>query len=306
MKGLKIALVVMLSLLLMVVAVIYATIQRMPPVAASHFGLQKDPVTADQPASSPSEDVALPALSNAKIGWGIGPSLNEIGQPLDCINAQKRYEQYGGQFIFPDDENVIYLTFDLGYENGYTEPILDAMKARGVKGTFFITMDYAIDAPEIVRRIIAEGHTLANHTAKHPSMPGVDDARAKTEIMELHNYVQNEFGYTMTLFRYPMGEFSEHSLALVQSLGYQSIFWSFAYVDWKTDAQPSTSTAMSKMVGSLHAGAIYLLHAVSSTNAAVMGAFLDQAAGKGYSFGLVDVRLGLVDSPEEKAPSILD
>ncbi len=244
-------------------------------------------------------------LSKIKSGWGLGPSKNELGQPFDALNAQQRYEELGGYFIFPQDENVLYLTFDLGYENGYTPIILDILKSKGIKGTFFITMDYISDAPDVVQRIIDEGHTLANHTVTHPSMPTISEDRVKNEISELHSYVLDNFGYRMTLFRYPMGEYSEYTLDIINNMGYKSIFWSFAYKDWLTNAQPDKASSLKKITDALHPGAIYLLHAVSSTNAAILGDFIDAAEAKGYSFRLIDERLGISDTPEIPAPGIL-
>ncbi len=295
-NGFRIALIVLLSVALVVCAIWFATSANRTPAPIPE-PLPED--TLDRDVVSPAPDV--PALSNSKIGWGVGANKNDKNQPLDAINAQNKYSELGGQFIFPEDDGVMYLTFDLGYENGYTEAILDAMDARGIKGTFFVTMDYVRDAPQIVQRIIDSGHTLANHTTNHPSMPGLSDERVTNELMELHHYVKETFHYEMTLFRYPMGEFSEHSLQYIQNLGYQSIFWSFAYVDWKTDAQPGHAEALQKVTAAMHSGAIYLLHAVSSTNAAIMGDFLDNATAAGYSFGLVDVRLGTV----QETPSII-
>ncbi|NLC79343.1 MAG: polysaccharide deacetylase family protein [Ruminococcaceae bacterium] len=252
-------------------------------------------------AANPADDVPVEVFSRAAVGWGSGTNRNDKNQTVDSVNAQAKYEELGAYFIFPDDAGKIYLTFDLGYENGYTPVILDSLKAAGVKATFFITSDYVNEAPDIVRRIIDEGHTLANHTDRHPSMPGITDARVRDEIMTLHERIKDEFGYTMTLFRFPMGEYSEHTLDLVNKLGYKSIFWSFAYKDWLTDSQPDPASSLTKLTDSLHDGGIYLLHAVSSTNAEIMDDFLAEAKAKGFSFELVDVRLGLV-KPAPNAP----
>ena len=241
-------------------------------------------------------------LSREKICWGPGTNRNARNQTVDSIAAQEKYGDLGGVFIFPQDAGILYLTFDLGYENGYTEKILDVLKEKDVKATFFITMDYVKEAPDVVRRIIDEGHTLGNHTVRHPSIPDVGDERAEAELMELHRYIEEKYGYTMRLFRYPKGEFSEHTLALIGGLGYKSVFWSFAYRDWVTDDQPSAAYALQRTTDYLADGSIYLLHAVSSTNAAIMGDFIDAARAKGFSFARIDERLGLTDPPQ---PSIL-
>ncbi len=251
------------------------------------------------------EDVPVEVYSRAKVGWGPGTNKNEKNQTVDSVLMQEKYEKLGAYFIFPKDEGKLYLTFDLGYENGYTPIILDSLKAAGVKATFFITSDYVNEAPDIIRRIIDEGHTLANHTDRHPSMPQISDSRARDELMTLHDRIEKEFGYTMTLFRFPMGEYSEHTLELVDKLGYKSIFWSFAYKDWLTDSQPDPQSSLTKLTDSLHDGGIFLLHAVSSTNAAIMDDFLAEAKARGFSFELIDERLGLVEKPSEPSTEII-
>ncbi len=251
------------------------------------------------PASSEKTSVPLDDLSHSKMGWGPGREVNDLNQPVSAVEYQSRYEELGGYFVFPDDGKTIYLTFDLGYENGHTEGILDALDAHNVKGTFFVTMDYLKEAPEIVERIIRDGHTLANHTVKHPSLPDVSDERLEEELMGLHDYVLQEYGYEMTLFRYPMGEFSEYTLAQINELGYKSIFWSFAYRDWVTDDQPDPASSLERVTEALHPGAIYLLHAVSSTNEQIMDDFLSNAEAQGYTFGLIDQKLGLVEPEPE-------
>lgn len=306
MNKIRIAAIMVLSALLVVCAIVFAVSYGRDTTDKNINDIPSTPPPPelDVNVSSSPDGVELPVLSKlsrVKQGWGPGTEVNDKNQPTGAIMAQNQYSELGGQFIFPDDDSVMYLTFDLGYENGYTEAILDALDARGVKGTFFITMDYVKEAPHIVKRIIDGGHTLANHTVKHPSIPDVSDARMTSEIMDLHNYIQDTYGYTMTLFRYPMGEFSEYTLKFIDNLGYKSIFWSFAYVDWKTNSQPGHAEALKKVTNSMHNGAVYLLHAVSATNAAIMGDFVDTAMSQGYCFGLVDQRLGLV----AKEPSLL-
>lgn len=256
-----------------------------------------EPEPDNAPASL--EEEAVPALSNAKMGWGPGKEVNDRNQTTGSIDFQNKYGDLGAYFIMPEDDGMIYLTFDLGYENGYTESILDTLAQYNVKATFFVTQEYVDEAPYIVERIIREGHTLGNHTVKHPSMPDVTDMRARSEIMDLHNFVLEKYGYEMKLFRYPMGEFSEHSLSLVNDLGYKSVFWSFAYKDWVADAQPDPAASLKRITGALHDGAIYLLHAVSSTNDQIMGEFVQAALDQGYEFALLDQRLGLVEPDTE-------
>lgn len=221
-------------------------------------------------------------IDRTKIGWGLGKERDDKNRPLDAVNAEEKYNPLDAYFLAP--ENKICLTFDVGYENGCTERILDTLKEKDIKAVFFLTYDYCKSNIPIVERMIKEGHTLGNHTYSHPSIPSCTDSEIKEEITLLHDYVKENFGYEMTLFRYPMGEFSEHSLSIIKNLGYKSLFWSFAYADWSTDNQPDPAEAYAKIKDSTHSG-IYLLHAVSETNAQILGNVLDYWKNEGYSIG---------------------
>jgi peptidoglycan-N-acetylmuramic acid deacetylase len=223
----------------------------------------------------------LNSLDGKKIGHGQGTSVNEKNQPIDMLALQEKYSKYDALYIFPES-NKIYLTFDEGYENGYTSKILDTLKEKNCTAVFFVTMDYVKKNPDLIERMKDEGHVIGNHSTTHPSMPDLSIEKAKNEIVELHDYVRDTFEYEMKLFRPPMGEYSERTLALTQDLGYKSMFWSFAYKDWLTDAQPDKETAIKKITGSAHGGAIYLLHAVSSTNAEILGTVIDNLREQGY------------------------
>lgn len=228
----------------------------------------------------------LSTLSNKALGWGQGTQVDSSNRPIGALSYQDKYGALGGQFIGPN-EKVIYLTFDEGYENGYTASILDTLKAKGVQATFFITGDYLNSQPELVGRMIDEGHAVGNHTVKHPNLPQCSISRRADEIGDLHDAVEEKYGYSMYLMRPPEGVFSEQVLAQAQGMGYQTVLWSFAYKDWDPSAQMSTSTALQKTTSALHPGAIYLLHAVSKTNAAILGDFIDTARQKGYTFGIL-------------------
>ena len=184
------------------------------------------------------------------------------------------------------EQNRIYLTFDEGYENGYTAKILDVLKEKECPAVFFVTMPYVRQQPDLIKRMIDEGHIVGNHSVNHPSagLPSQSKWEQEQELLVLHDYVKTQFGYEMKLFRYPAGVFSEQSLAIVQNLGYTSVFWSFAYKDWDISAQPVEAESLKKLTDRLHPGAIYLLHAVSSTNANILGAFIDEARNQGYEF----------------------
>ena len=192
----------------------------------------------------------------------------------------KKYEKYNADFIRDDDGNI-YLTFDEGYENRYTEKILDVLKEKQAPAVFFVTYDYAKRNPQLIKRMIDEGHIVGNHSYSHPSMPSMSLSEAAEDVKKLHDYIKEEFGYTMTLFRFPKGEFSEQCLALLNEMGYKSVFWSFAYQDWNADNQPDPDQSLKKLSESIHSGGIYLLHAVSSTNAEILGDFIDTVRENG-------------------------
>ena len=225
----------------------------------------------------------LENLDNTKQGWGQGRQVDSDKRPVSCEQFQNKYGKYSAVFI-GDNTKKIYLTFDEGYENGYTSKILDSLKEKKVPAVFFVTYDYAKRNHDLVQRMIHEGHVVGNHSYTHPSMPTLSLTKASDEITKMHSYVKENFSYTMTLFRPPMGEFSERTLALAQSLKYKSVFWSFAYVDWNPQKQMGSDKAYQKVVGSLHHGAIYLLHAVSKDNAEILGSFIDKAREEGYEF----------------------
>ncbi len=227
---------------------------------------------------------ALIALDMEQVPWGPGTHMDEENRPIACVSLQEEYGKYNAYFI-ASDEKTIYLTFDNGYENGYTDDILDTLKDRGVTATFFITLPYAKSQTELVSRMIEEGHVVANHSSDHPNFTTISPEEAIADIAEMHNFVKEEYDYEMYLFRYPEGAFSEQTAVLLKDLGYTSVFWSFAYADWDVNNQPDYATAYDKITDNLHNGAIYLLHAVSETNAQVLGEVLDYATDLGYTFG---------------------
>lgn len=242
--------------------------------------------TAEAVSGAEKKDFSqLSGLSEKLIGWGPGTERDENGQIVGAVRAQSQYGKYNALFIGKNEKRLI-LTFDEGYENGYTEKILDTLKEKNVKAVFFVTGDYVEREAELVERIISEGHVVGNHSVNHYSLPTISLEEAEKEIMELHEQVEEQFHYTMTLFRPPKGEYSEKTLMLAKTLGYQNIFWSFAYKDWEVDNQMGVSAAFEKMCNGLHPGAVYLLHAVSSDNAALLGDWIDYVQKQGYEFTL--------------------
>ncbi len=227
----------------------------------------------------------LEAMENQNKSYGPGNTSGGKRPPY-APEKQNTYEKYGANFIAPDNGNI-YLTFDCGYEyQNLTASILDTLKEKNVKAVFFITMSYAQKNPELVQRMIAEGHAVGNHSNTHPEMPDLTIDQMVWEITSLHEYVLDKFGYEMTLFRPPTGAFSTRSLAVVQSLGYKTVHWSFAYADWDPDNQPDKATALEKITSSHHSGGIFLLHAVSETNAAILGDVIDFFRAEGYELAL--------------------
>ncbi|MDE6210337.1 MAG: polysaccharide deacetylase family protein [Lachnospiraceae bacterium] len=221
--------------------------------------------------------------STELVEYGVGSRRLEDGRYEGAIYCQNKYSDYQVEFIKENDK-VIYLTFDEGYENGYTGAILDVLKEKNVKAVFFVTMDWVKAEPDLLKRIIDEGHVVGSHSVTHQSMPTLSIEKQKEEYTGLHNYIRDNYGYEMYLFRPPMGHFSEQSLAVAADMGYTSVLWSFAHVDWLVDKQPSHEEALQTTVERLHNGAIYLLHAVSEANTAVLGDFIDQARALGYEF----------------------
>lgn len=233
--------------------------------------------------------IDLASLDTSAEGWGPGTDCDEQNRPRSALSYQEKYGKYNAYFIVPDS-NKIYLTFDEGYENGRTSDILDVLKEKNVQTVFFVTSPYVKQNPDLIQRMIDEGHTVGAHSVTHPAngLPSQTVEQQQREITELHDYVKENFNYEMHLFRFPAGIFSEQSLAIVNNCNYKSVFWSFAYLDYDTENQPDPAQALEKVKSRLHPGAIYLLHAVSSTNASILGEFIDYIRNEGYEIGMFD------------------
>lgn len=229
------------------------------------------------------EPVQGGALSTEKHGYGQGVQLDDKNRPTGALDFNANYGKYGATALREDKKNIL-LTFDQGYENGYTAQILDTLKEKKVKAVFFLLQDYAERNPELVQRMIDEGHIVGNHSVSHYSMPDLSAEECRQEIEGLQEYMKQNFGVTMKLFRPPMGEFSEQSLSVTKDCGLGTMLWSFAYADWDVNAQPDPAQAKEKLIGAAHEGAIYLLHSVSQTNAEVLGEVIDGIRDEGFEF----------------------
>ena len=225
----------------------------------------------------------LVEYSTQPVIWGVG-NITDHERPAEPEKLQNKYSELSAQWLLAEEDNTICLTFDEGYENGYTEQILDTLAEKDVKAIFFCTYDYVTENPKLVLRMINEGHILANHSYSHYNMTEIDLETAQEEITLLHDYVEENFDYTMRYFRFPEGVFSEQTLAQAAELGYTSVFWSFAYADWDVSNQPDEDAALETITASTHSGAIILLHAVSETNANILGSVIDEIRQQGYEF----------------------
>lgn len=226
-------------------------------------------------------------LSNKKIGWGIKRNDNHEQPDLGKTNKEIM-DKYNGIAMGNNTDKYIYLTFDQGYEAGYTPQILQALKENNVTATFFITAHYLNTQPELVKQMIDEGHIIGNHTVNHKSMPDLTEEQINSEVMDLHKAMYEKFQYEMKYIRPPKGEFSERSISVTNSLGYKTVMWSFAYADWDEKKQPDEVAAKKKILDNVHNGEVILLHATSKTNANILGDVIKEIKNMGYEFKSLD------------------
>lgn len=226
-------------------------------------------------------------LSNQKYGWGLKRN-SEHKTPEIPSSIVSTLKKYNGIYVGNENEKVIYLTFDEGYENGFTGKILDTLKANNVKAAFFITGPYVKKNSDLVQRMIDEGHIIGNHTINHPSLPSLEPDKVEQEIVALDRMVYEKWKINMNFMRPPMGEYSERVLAQLKDLGHRAVFWSFAYDDYDTNNQKGTDYAYKMIMDNLHNGALYLLHAVSKDNTEVLDRVIKDIKAQGYEFRRLD------------------
>ena len=217
--------------------------------------------------------------------WGLG--FKEDGKPPTGNASVADLAKHNAYYIGDTSKNIIYLTFDAGFENGNTEKILDSLKKHNVKATFFLVGNYIETSPELVERMVEEGHTIGNHTYSHPDMSKISDEESfKKELQSLESLYKETTGQELLkIYRPPQGKYCVSNLEMADKLGYKTIFWSLAYVDWYENKQPTKEEAFNKLLKRIHPGAIVLLHSTSKTNGDILDELLTKWEDMGDSFG---------------------
>ena len=220
--------------------------------------------------------------------WGL--SFRQEGAPPVGPANSEQLKQYDAVYLGDASKKVIYLTFDAGYENGCTEKILDALKKHNIKAVFFLVGNYIEQNADLVRRMVEEGHIVGNHTMHHPDMSKISEKAAfEKELTDLEALYKEVTGQEMQkYYRPPQGNYSEDNLKMAKELGYKTVFWSLAYVDWNNDSQPTAEQAYQKLLPRIHNGAVVLLHSTSATNGEIMDELLTKWEQMGYTFGTVE------------------
>lgn len=220
--------------------------------------------------------------------WGL--SFKEDGKPPTGNASVADLAKHNSYYIGDTSKNTIYLTFDAGFENGNTGKILDALKKHNVKATFFLVGNYIETSPELVKRMVDEGHTVGNHTYSHPDMSKISDEESfKKELQSLESLYKESTGKELLkIYRPPQGKYCVSNLEMADKLGYKTIFWSLAYVDWYENDQPTKEEAFDKLLKRIHPGAVVLLHSTSKTNADILDELLTKWEDMGYSFGEIE------------------
>ena len=227
------------------------------------------------------------ALDNKVCGFGFVKSPK--GTVPNIGSYAKLIEHSKARYVGDTSGKNLYLTFDEGYENGFSGKILDTLKEKNCPAAFFVTGDYLKREPELIDRMINEGHIVGNHTWNHPTLPKIEDeTKFKEELTKLDDYLAEKHGTKTVYFRYPNGEFSERSLKMVDDMGYKTVFWSTTYKDWERNVSKGADYAYDNIVNHVHDGAILLLHAVSKDNAEALGRIIDTLRAEGYTFCSLD------------------
>lgn len=250
---------------------------------------QQQPTNGSQSTELPeTNSTEKNQVATESLSWYLRPNLNHT-IPEGPANAQALLNQYQAFYVVPDAGNKIYLTFDEGYELGYTPQILDILQANDVKATFFITGHYLQSQPDLVKRMVKEGHMVANHTWNHPNLSKVTPEKLREEIMKLETEFSTLTGTNMPRYiRPPEGAYSETSLKLTSELGYKTVFWSLAFHDWDPNNQPGRDYSYQYVLDHIHPGAVILLHAVSESNTEALNDIIVDLQKEGYIFSLFE------------------
>lgn len=241
-------------------------------------------IVTGEPLSVTGENVVQESVLTEAENWGLG--FGEEGTVPTGINTAEELAEYGAYYVADTEEKKIYLTFDCGYELGYTEAILDALKKHNAKATFFVVGHYLEESPQLVGRMVEEGHTVANHSYNHPDMTTLSDEGLIKELEDAANKFKEITGKEMAYYyRPPQGKYTLENLKKIQELGYNTFFWSLAYMDWDVKKQPTQEEAFDKLLSRVHPGAIVLLHNTSQTNGEIMDELLTKWEEMGYTFG---------------------
>ena len=220
--------------------------------------------------------------------WGFQKAKQE-NQAQAGSAFDEMLKKYGSYYKGSPDEKVLYLTFDNGFENGYTESILDTLKKEKVPATFFLTGHYLRSANDLVKRMIKDGHEIGNHSYGHPNMANLSESRMKEEWEKFDNLLAETTTLKRTRYvRPPAGVFSENLLAYGNELGYKHVFWSVAFVDWHADRPQGKAYSYNHLMGQIHPGAIILMHTVAPDNTQALPDFIRDAKAKGYTFSSID------------------
>lgn len=220
--------------------------------------------------------------------WGL--HFSQAGSAPQGPASSQVLSKFDAAYLGNTQEKVLYLTFDAGYENGCTAQILDALNAQNVKAAFFLVGNYMEKNPDLVRRMVEQGHIVANHTMHHPDMSKIEDIEAfEKELKDLEELFFSVTGKQLPkYYRPPQGTYSQKNLEHAKALGYKTVFWSLAYADWRNDAQPTDQQAFDKLLPRTHDGAVVLLHSTSQTNARILPELLTKWKAMGYRFGTID------------------
>ena len=267
-----------------------AATENEAPAAAETMPVQTVPPETPVPSAErkpeikPASDYEM--IDSKGNGWGF---VRKKGAPPEITAKQKEdLEKYGGVYLDENNGAALYLTFDEGYENGFTSRILDILAEKKVPAAFFVTGPYLKNQNELIQRMVDEGHIVGNHTVNHLNLANQPVETVQSELEDMNKTCEEMYGVTMKYMRPPEGEYSPRVLAVAKDMGYSTVFWSMAYKDWDVNIQNGAQYAYDQVVPYLHGGAIILLHAVSADNTEALGDIIDAARSMGYEFKSLD------------------